>query len=361
MVVVLAAVLFVPWLWGWIAGSSRFPELTGAYAVGFRRLSVSDPSREEIFSAAEGDLRELMVSVYYPAAADAQGGPGRYGDAREIRKAGGAPAFLAAPLRPRRVADAPPFAGGAGVGKAGAGGRFPVLLFSPGMEGPVLFYAGLLEQVASHGYIVVAVDHPYTTGVVTFADGLADLAPLADLGRIGVFGHSFGGRTAAATLKVDPRFGVGLDFDGSIVYRPVLEQGVEQPFALVCDDFDPPYDYLADKGDGVRAWFGRWEGRNRPPAVAEASRDFRTYQVEGLAHEGFVTDFLILRRILPLLVGRDLVGTSRAEQVIPALTDLVVAWFCLHLRGKHSDLLEDPSGVHAVLRQGIDTSEWSWD
>src|SRR5207244_7460681 len=102
--------------------------------------------------------------------------------------------------------------------------------FSPvfGVEGEL--YVGLVEDLASHGYIVVAIAHPHDAGIVQFPDGhvvvpkaqmdiaaalavrVADtrfvLTQLARLGRsgffagmpdldqVGMFGHSLGGASA---------------------------------------------------------------------------------------------------------------------------------------------------------------------
>lgn len=48
---------------------------------------------------------------------------------------------------------------------------FPVLIFSPGLVATRIMYTTLLEIVASHGWIVVAIDHTYDALVVEFPDG----------------------------------------------------------------------------------------------------------------------------------------------------------------------------------------------
>src|SRR6476646_138342 len=50
-------------------------------------------------------------------------------------------------------------------------GGWPVVLFSPGFGAERELYAGLIEDLASHGYIVVAIDHPHDAGIVEFPDG----------------------------------------------------------------------------------------------------------------------------------------------------------------------------------------------
>src|SRR5205823_14014893 len=106
-------------------------------------------------------------------------------------------------------------------------GRWPVVVFSPGFGVERELYAGLVEDLANHGYVVVAIDHPHDASVVQFPDGhvvmpgsqmditaalsvrvadtrfvLTELARLGragsfagrfDLGHVGMFGHSLGG------------------------------------------------------------------------------------------------------------------------------------------------------------------------
>ena len=127
-------------------------------------------------------------------------------------------------------------------------------------------YTGLTEDLASHGYVVVAIDHPHDAAIVQFPDGhvvipasqmdiqrahtvrvadtrfvLTELARLArsgvfagrlDLGRIGMFGHSLGGAAAASTMLVDRRIRAGADLDG-LLFGQVRTSGLSRPFLLM--------------------------------------------------------------------------------------------------------------------------------
>src|SRR5205823_1974481 len=133
-------------------------------------------------------------------------------------------------------------------------------------------------DLASHGYVVVGFDAPYRTGQVVFPDGRviarrpennpellsgADLARLADkllaawtadiafvldqlarlnssdssskfkgrldMTRVGVFGHSLGGATAAQFCGQDSRCRAGIDVDGSL-HGVVIQAGIHKPF-----------------------------------------------------------------------------------------------------------------------------------
>jgi pimeloyl-ACP methyl ester carboxylesterase len=146
-------------------------------------------------------------------------------------------------------------------------------------------YSALFEELASHGYVVAAIQHTYETSAVVFPDGrlirfagnkwkaggdgpeeqklqfyrgrmevwasdavfvLEQLAKLdqgtpasalrghLDLTRVGVFGHSFGGVAAARACQRDGRFKACINMDGGragLVYQPdEAGNGPRQPF-----------------------------------------------------------------------------------------------------------------------------------
>ena len=49
--------------------------------------------------------------------------------------------------------------------------RFPVLIFSPGYGGSRLLYSAQVRDLASQGFLVITVDHPYDADFVEFPDG----------------------------------------------------------------------------------------------------------------------------------------------------------------------------------------------
>ncbi|OLF11358.1 alpha/beta fold hydrolase [Actinophytocola xanthii] len=123
-----------------------------------------------------------------------------------------------------------------------------------------------MEDLASHGYAVVTIDHTYETPVefpggrlveagipsdppdleaakrlfmdtreadVHFVlDRLRD-EPV-DLGRIGVFGHSAGGVIATRVMRADSRVRAGANLDGFFEFgQNYPERGVDRPFLLM--------------------------------------------------------------------------------------------------------------------------------
>ncbi|MGB7539058.1 MAG: hypothetical protein WBM17_11005 [Anaerolineales bacterium] len=154
------------------------PEPTGAYAVGTSEFEWVDLSRPEIFSPDPGNPRDLLVQVWYPAEKVAGTEPlAMWPDAKNLglQVAGtfGMPAFLFDQLqlvRSHTYRDAP---------LASAGSDFPVLVFShayiPGYAGQNIVQ---MEELASHGYVVFSIAHPYEAALVEYPDGR--LAPFSE-------------------------------------------------------------------------------------------------------------------------------------------------------------------------------------
>ncbi|MFH1741609.1 MAG: hypothetical protein ABIH23_21595 [bacterium] len=243
--------------------SIRLPELTGPHAVGTVIRHLVDESRDEIHSPNNpDDKRELMVQFWYPA--DVPEGAERapylpspeaeivvellkssafWGDLSSSYWDG----FLVLSTNSGREAPL-----------ADRGSEYPVLIYSPGTSAPRWSNTSLMEQLASHGYVVAAIDHTYESPMVVFPDGrvvpgatysdptrIADIrfmldelsgsnkeSPLhdlfadrLDLARVGVLGMSRGGQVAQEVLLRDARFKAGLNLDGAILFsteQPIM-------------------------------------------------------------------------------------------------------------------------------------------
>ena len=145
----------------------KLPKPTGRYAVGATELYLNDKSRPEVFTEDPADTRELMVKVWYPAA-EKGARPERYIQpevAASFATNKGFPAFIGSHIpkvKTHRYAEVP---------LANERDQYPVLLFSHGLQAPVEFYSAFLEELASHGYIIFAIQHTYETAGVRFPDG----------------------------------------------------------------------------------------------------------------------------------------------------------------------------------------------
>lgn len=328
---------------------------TGPSPVGAVELHLVDPSRTDPWS---GQPREVMVTVTYPAA-DVRGRsmmPWLPSGAERALKArfGGAVDGYALPTTH------------SSVGAPARPGRRPVLIHSPGYNADRTFNTLVIEELASWGYVVVAVDHPYDSGEVEFPDGrvvvnrpddasdrartaavavrAADLRfvldqlavlerggnpdaerrPLPrglhralDLRRIGAFGHSRGGAASASVMHLDERVRVGIDLDGAL-YGPVVEHGLDRPFLLM--------DTVVH--DGLNE-DGSW-----PPFWAHLSDWHRCLRLADADHNCF-TDIVAIAPQVPEPVRDTLqVGPIPADRAVAGVRATVRAFFDLHLRGR---------------------------
>jgi pimeloyl-ACP methyl ester carboxylesterase len=138
--------------------STTLPTPGGPFAVGRRTLYLVDSTRREIATPEQDDRRRLTVHIWYPAQRGAGSADAPYmPDAHKYR--GVVPDRTVAMWDEHRspvIVDGP-----------AATGSFPVLLFSHGWNGRAASHSIWLSEVASHGFVVVGVDHPYMGMVAT--------------------------------------------------------------------------------------------------------------------------------------------------------------------------------------------------
>ncbi|MGE7433139.1 alpha/beta hydrolase family protein [Kitasatospora sp. NPDC001175] len=285
------------------------PSPTGPHELGTVSLHLVDTSRPDPWVTTVPH-RELMVSVVYPAVQ-----AGRYPLAPQLDP-GTAVAFDTFTGNRNYGIPVGTVDWGATLTHAhrGApadtrGGPLPVVLYSPGGGDPRSWDTTLVEDLASRGYVVVTIDHTYESPAVRFPDdsvrttvltdeliqktirdggmqALAqktidtrvadtrfvldrlatpgtfppDLAKLADLNRIGMFGHSAGGYTAAETMHDDKRIKAGVNMDGPLGTNlddggpnlaPVAVDGLDRPFLLMGSQASDHYTF--------RSWEAFWD------------------------------------------------------------------------------------------------------
>ena len=303
------------------------PAPTGSYAVGRRFMVWTDSARRDPVDTARA--RELPVWIWYPAAP----APGAVPQpvlptAWQTRRI----ETLAAKLGPdvARAAGSLPVHARADAPLAAGTSRFPILLFTPGLGWLPSDYSVLLEELASHGYVVVGLASPGFADVVRFDDGRevarrlgigekigsdqaivhADAAFVlgrvralvedrrsflhdrVDITRIGAFGHSLGGTTALVLAARDSaiRAAVNIDGDpmGDVVgitpHQPLLLISSESPTIAEAPPGAPP-----ERLELMRQGLERSEQRRTDDWLhisAEARRAYRM-RVLGAHHLDF--------------------------------------------------------------------------
>lgn len=374
----------------------ELPAPTGRYAVGTTGWRLVDQSRPETLGAAD-ELRNVEVLAWYPAQAPARAERAPYlregvAEVRTFATLFRAPesSFDAlAAVRTHSEVDAVP---------AGEPRRFPLLVFSVGFTGIASYATALLEDLASHGYVVLNVVHPYEVTAATLADGrivtpldssgaprqpirdvfaewapeddtmaavtrasdedeqrrltrqflrtlantdavvrrwVADtrlvldrlaampatspagrLAARVDLSRLGVFGHSMGGVTAAQFCVEDRRCRAGLNLDGIPQYGTMIDAKMAAPFLMV---------YSARPGR---------LGASDPIYRRAATRYYRV-DVAGTRH----LDFCDMTFWGGPLRDRPVLGEIAPERVTEITRTVVRQYFDQELLGRRAPLL----------------------
>ncbi len=336
---------------------------TGSHAVGRERVVLVDVDRPELHTAEAEDVRSVPVLLWYPAEAGT-GSRAPYVDGlddigRGLEESGSLSRIEVAALslvRTEALDDA-----------AIAPGHHPVIVLSPGNETNVAFYASIAEDLASHGYLVVGIDHPYQVAATTVANGqvaiydtemdrgdpassvaakidervmdvafvleslrsgdptLAPFTATADLSRIGLLGHSNGGLTAFEMCRVETSIDACLNMDG---------QGAGGPFGVQSDASAPPTPSL----------FLTKEARLHP-AIGERFEAARSPMVRAVvpdaSHDSFTDGPLFQPGINPM--------TTAAQRVMTSVRSVTLAFFDQWLketRDRPYDGLEAPADVY---------------
>jgi predicted dienelactone hydrolase len=143
-----------------------YPQPTGPYAIGITRLTFVDRARSDPFAPTKGTPREILTAVWYPATMQAGAKPAPFWPAdADVEQGGGIPRVFFSHLRlvpSHSYADAP---------MANAGQRFPVIVFSHGYDSCPWQNVPQMEELASHGFVVVSLSHPYDSSSITMPDG----------------------------------------------------------------------------------------------------------------------------------------------------------------------------------------------
>lgn len=148
------------------------PELTGIYQVGTASYHWIDETREELYTEDPTDKREIMVQVWYPADQVENPQPNYYWQdydeimGPKLAKNEGLPEFIFSHfnlVKTNAMLDAP-------ISRNNEK-TFPVVMYAHGVGCARSWATNQMEELASHGYIVIALDRTYNTKVTVFPDG----------------------------------------------------------------------------------------------------------------------------------------------------------------------------------------------
>lgn len=151
--------------------TTLLPEPTGPYAIGLLNLSLTDSSRTEKYTHHKS-FRRIQIDIWYPSEKIENKEFTKYLDGfssdliYDIFKSKGIRLSLL-----DSVKQTPTHTFQEGVFPKEPN-TFPVLIFSPGFYfGMAPLYSAFMENLASQGYIVCCVSHPYEQPYIRFTDG----------------------------------------------------------------------------------------------------------------------------------------------------------------------------------------------
>ncbi len=351
----------------------RVPQPTGPYPVGTVSMHLVDRSRAELYSGNSNDPREIMLQMWYPADPLPGTQPGPWMDHLDI--VGPAistwirmPPFFIDHVKYSRTHSYPdaPLATGPS--------RYPVLLFSHGWGGFRQQNTYQMEELASHGCVVAAVEHTYGAVTTVFPDGRVarnnpdalprDLSEEAfaeaanrllrqwagdlsfaldyltglnefdpdgrftdqlDLDRVGALGHSTGGGATVEFCGRDARCKAGLAMDAFLlpVSESIIEDGVAQPFLFMFSE-------TWTVGDNAQRFERLFQGL---PNTAYRMT------IAGTAHY----DFTDLPMFSPLASAIGLKGPLEGSRVLRIINDYTRSFFDAQFAGRSGALLQGPS------------------
>jgi pimeloyl-ACP methyl ester carboxylesterase len=371
-------------------GNITLPEPTGPYMVGRTSYHWTDEARLETYTSQEADKRSLSVWVWYPAAETV------FESAPYLTKG------MNALFQPLLGLDAAQIGVHAHADTTAAveDAPYPVLVFSPGNGLNSVLYTALLEEIASHGYIVVGIDHSYNALFTTLPDGqvvggvpeaagqsendfqirIADVqfvmdqlvmlnadqeSPLVgklDLGRLALFGHSFGGATAAEVCRIDARCKAVLVMD-SPLQGAVATEGLPQPIMLMDSERVPGKEFIKEAE--------QLSGQTIPEGQADVIDQFNIFRDEtavlvgevsstlyhlfiaGTRHGSF-SDIPFMAQIQPsvqlYMGGLANIDAERGWQII---SDYALAFFDRHVQNGASPLLQAASDVYPEVQISV--------
>ena len=284
------------------ATRSPIPAPSGRFAVGVGIIHVTDSTRATSRSIR---TRPLTVQLWYPALRGSAGDRAPYVTEPALLDAMVRDGYLDldsatirswARVRLAARRDAVPAAASSTRG-------WPVLVFSHGMGVARMNYAALAQELASHGYVVLAIDHPIggftldPTGrllrpgadslhyparpiismvrdwatddalvlrraaALLRAPGTTPVTLQLDTTRAGVLGHSLGGAAALEACRAPAPFVACADLDGA-PFGDVETKGVGKPILVLLSEPDhrhrpPPRDSAEAEGRRRFAAMGR--------------------------------------------------------------------------------------------------------
>ncbi len=349
----------------------KIPAPGGPFPIGTIIYEFTDAARKELYSGND-DARRFMIQAWYPAEIKSSDERAPWMSNAKIYAPAiatyiGLPSFF---LDHLALVNIPAFKN-AEVAEANSG--FPVVIFSHGWNGFNAQNTGQALELASHGYVVIAVQHTYGAVTTVFPDGTVapnnrkalpedaddpnyevvarklvgqwagDIAftldqfeslntdvdsiffQKLDMQRIGVYGHSTGGGAAIQFCGIDSRCDALLGMDPFMrpVSAEVIANGISQPSFFM---FSQGWADLVDSKNNIL--FNQFQ-----PNVSDSKG---AIIINGTKHFDF-SDLPLLSPIAPQL---GLKGPLNGKRVTEIVDSYLLDFFEMTLNNKPSTLFD---------------------
>ena len=365
------------------------PAPSGPYAVGRQNLVWTDSARRDPTDTTR--RREVSVWIWYPANVPKTAGtetplPTEWETRRLETLKNKLGPDIAGAMREFAVyaqTNAPLLAGTS---------RLPVLLFTPGLSWLATDYSVILEDLASHGYIVVGYSPVGFSDPVVFPDGrvvgrslgygasigtdqsyidddavfvlraIRDLdrhgvlRGRIDLDRIGAFGHSVGGATSLVLAARDTSVRAAINLDGDVM-GDAREARPHQPLLLISSDLphidEAPPNWSAKRVELTREGLERSEKRRTDEWTNTSSRSIAAHRIRilGTQHLNFTDAALASERASSPEARWMKFGSIDGQRALTITIELVRSFFDqVFGRAEIGDLLAAPERHFAEVR-----------
>ena len=348
----------------------------GNYPVGTRIFRWVDVDRFEHITSDPHDRRNVVVQAWYPTEANAKGTHSPYLDGMNQlpEQIGPLPRWLLDhydQINTYGILNAP-------ISKAQH--QWPVVIFLTGNVASRAFYTSLIAGLAGHGYVVLAIDHPYEAMITQLADGtiattienhptnapdltdfmkgrldlrIADVKfilnqlnnpkawPDPFLGslnqnRMVIAGHSLGGATAAVAMASDSRLKAAVNIDGTL-YGELPKLTGPRPFLLIESNKQESERYLRYE-NGNQRFFKQFGGGYR-------------YELSEADHYSFTEAPFLLAPPTRFIAGAVLGFGNIPTKTHRATIDLLNTFFQGVLNDKPADLDSVANRYQGIIRK----------
>ncbi|MGO4697872.1 alpha/beta hydrolase family protein [Paenibacillus sp. 2TAB26] len=367
----------------------HLPKPNGPEKVGTQTFHFTDQNRDEVLTEDQNDKRELMVQVWYPSEkSNNNKSEALFPKDKEMFKkyiqtysnSLNLPDFVFDYWKYSKTNSYD------NVEILPSTSPYPLVLLSHGMGTSRVLHASQAENLASHGFIVVTIDHTYSTFATIFPDGRvtdyktkmttiderriigniwtqdvefvinqieklnsgaieSQFKGKIDLNNLGVMGHSFGGATAFNTTYLDHRIKAGINMDGSL-FEVENRDVINKPFMFIRSGSfkDWLVDFKNDKSSDNE--INKQLSDELHIIKNVINQGGSAIYVEGTQHFNF-TDLQFYSELIKLTGITGDINGKRGSSIV---NQYVLDFFNKQLKGAGGNLIQGPNDMYPEVK-----------